>query len=145
MNRFEESVIDYINVNPYYFLNYQLNIPYKDGHGGSTPDMVVFDVRDRSIIVIEVSSAWDISSLLNKLLERETRWYNPIKNIYKDCIDETKISCVLFLRKDVLVRAKAFLITHNMKDVQLQDLENIQCAWNLKPNERTFQRIDHVK
>jgi hypothetical protein len=141
MNRFEESVIEYINANPYYFLNYQLNIPYKDGNGGTKPDMVVFDVRDKSIIIVEVSSAWDISSLLNNLLERYTRWYNPIKNIYNEHIDETKISCTLFLRKNVIAKAKAFLITHNIEDVQLQDLEEIQCAWNLEPKKAFFQGL----
>lgn len=129
MNRFEESVIDYINANPYYFLNHQLNIAFDKNSGGTIPDMVVFDIRDKSIIVVEVSSASNISTLLNNYKQAEERWYAPLRTMYGSHIDPNKMFCALFIREVNIKKASDFLKKNNVKNVQIISLEKIQFGW----------------
>lgn len=80
MDRFEEAVLDYISADRQRFISPQFYVPYENEMGGSCPDFVVVDFRDRTIYVIEVTSSSNIKGLYEKIEFRQSRWIKPLKN-----------------------------------------------------------------
>lgn len=129
MDLHEEAVLKYINANPYYYLNHQMFLPYQDCHGGSMPDMVVYDIRDQCFYVVEVTSASNISVLLERVKYRKERWYESIESIYKGFINNLSITTVLFIRKELHGKAKNFMISNDISDVKIINLEDAHFGW----------------
>lgn len=83
MEKYEESVLDYICARPERFVNSQFEIPYDGFRGGSCPDFVVVDFSDRVIYVVEVTVAANVKRLAGRVRERETRWYGPLREHFQ--------------------------------------------------------------
>ena len=83
MDIYEEAVMNYILSSEKYtrFLNWQYKIKYDADKkiGGSLPDFVVLDFTMKKIYVIEVTTAWDVDSLLSRVKEKDSRWIEPLK------------------------------------------------------------------
>lgn len=79
MEKFEESVLEYICGRPERFLSAQCEIPYDGFKGGSCPDFVVIDFADKTIYVVEVTIASAAKRLADRVRERETRWLVPLR------------------------------------------------------------------
>ena len=79
MEKFEESVLDYICGRPERFVNAQCEIPYDGFRGGSCPDFVVIDFADRTFYVVEVTVAAAVKRLVERVREREKRWLSPLR------------------------------------------------------------------
>lgn len=79
MDRYEEAVLEYITAETHRFVNPQFDIPYQNREGGSCPDFVVLEYKEKSVYVIEVSTASDIKPLIHRIEERQSRWIDPVK------------------------------------------------------------------
>ena len=90
MDKYEESVLEYITAETHRFVNPQFDIQYQDKEGGSCPDFVVIDYKDKTIYIVEVSIASNISGLIEKVKERQVRWISPIKNHFYELNHEFK-------------------------------------------------------
>lgn len=132
MNRYEEVALEYITANPYNYVNTHLAIPGKNGHAQNVPDIVVHNIKDNNFYVVEVTSAYDISKLLNKVVDREKNWYTPIQErMYKKIFPNLNISTVLFIRADILEKTEKFLQKNDINDVKLITLEESSFGWKL--------------
>jgi len=133
MDRFEEAVMDYISANPDCFLKTQLALPWDKelNIGGSLPDFVVLNFRENTVYVVEVTTASNLKSILTKVDERQTRWYEPIKK-YKSSwtalIKSWDFRVCLFLREQVA--EEALFKTSNFDDVSVISLDKVLTPWN---------------
>jgi hypothetical protein len=68
------------------FLSPQYDIPYskEERDGGSCPDFVALDFGAKEIVVVEVTSAANLKSLYEKVEQRQTRWFEPIRRRLED-------------------------------------------------------------
>lgn len=64
MEKFEESMQDYICGRPERIVNAQFEIPYNGFRGGSCLDFVVVDFADQTIFVVEISVASTVKRLV---------------------------------------------------------------------------------
>lgn len=48
---------------------------YNLGNGWSCPDFVALDFGKREVVVVEVTTAYEISSLLDKVRKRDEQWF----------------------------------------------------------------------
>jgi hypothetical protein len=81
MERHEEAVLDYICADQSRFVHTQFNFTWdkNKGEGGSCPDFVVIDYQDRVIYVVEVTIASNVNKLIQKMMDREKLWIEPLK------------------------------------------------------------------
>jgi hypothetical protein len=77
---FEQAVLAYLTGPTLRFVRPQYSFTYRDGVGGSTPDFVVLDFAGPTAFVVEVTAAYNVETLIERVRERETRWYAPLRN-----------------------------------------------------------------
>jgi len=115
MDRFEEAVLEYISANPDCLLKSHFKIEYDKEKkiGGSLPDFVVVNFKEKCVYIIEVTTAWNIRPVMKKVDERETRWFEPIKQSeisWAKMVSNWNFRVCLFLRNDdAVTRAEAIL------------------------------------
>ena len=80
MELFEEAVLAYLAGPPQRFVRPQFSLEYKGMPGGSYPDFVTLDYKDRVAYVVEVSAAYNIGGLIQRIRDREQRWYEPLRS-----------------------------------------------------------------
>jgi hypothetical protein len=78
MELFEQAVLAYLTGPPHRFVRPQFSLEYRGGVGGSVPDFVVLDFSDEIVYIIEVTAAYSIGRLIDRVRERQTRWYRPL-------------------------------------------------------------------
>ena len=133
MDRFEEAVMDYISATPDCFLKTQLSLPWDKELkiGGSLPDFVVLDFRESTVYVVEVTTASSLKSILTKVDERQTRWYEPIrkyKSSWTALVKDWDFRVCLFLREQVV--GEALSKTSNFDDVSVISLDKVLTPWD---------------
>jgi hypothetical protein len=108
-----ESLIElYLTRGGRIFVSPQYDVAYDTTtrEGGSCPDIVALDIVEKEVVVVEVSSAWDLGPLYQKVEDRNTRWFNPIvRRLQSDkIIDPTwkRPRFMGFVRKDRLEASK---------------------------------------
>ena len=88
MNIYEEAVLNYITSDNNRFINPQFNIEYYEDEGnkigGSLPDFVVLDFKEKTVYIVEVTQSYDLLKLFSKVNDRENRWIRPIKETLDD-------------------------------------------------------------
>ena len=133
MDRYEESVLDYISADKLRFISPQFDIPYENEMGGSCPDFVVVDYKDRTIYIIEVTTSSNMRSLTEKIEQRRTRWIEPLQRhfekISQDFVswDYRMTAFVRQTNKNALQQKFAYA-----QDVSIFSLEEISFpySWN---------------
>ena len=77
----EDMVGQYLSCNGAAFVCPQFAIKHDlaSGCGGSEPDFVVLDFRNKDLVVVEVSGASSIGGLLGKVDARERQWFESVK------------------------------------------------------------------
>lgn len=75
-----EAVTHYLTANGRAFLCPQFSCDYSQAasQGGSCPDYLVLDLFTPELVVVEVSTAYNLNNLVQRVLDRKTRWYPPI-------------------------------------------------------------------
>lgn len=81
MQDHERDIATYLTLDGHVFLAPQYNVAYDRelDEGGSCPDFVALDLKLRQIIIVEVTTAANITPLIERVRQRETRWYGPIR------------------------------------------------------------------
>ncbi len=100
-----ESLVElYLTRGGKVFVSPQYDVSYdrEARDGGSCPDIVALDMEHREVVVVEISAAANLSSLFNKVAERDTRWFTPIqRKLEKDRVIDSawKIRFLGFVRE----------------------------------------------
>ncbi|MEI2743456.1 MAG: hypothetical protein V9G63_13680 [Candidatus Competibacter sp.] len=131
MDRYEEAVLEYITADTYRFANWQFDLPYQNQEGGSCPDFVVLDYREKSVYAVEVTMAWNIKGLIEKLVDRKRYWINPIKNHLigiNSQFQDWEYRVTVFVREgnDLLIGQKF----KNCADIAVKTIEKISFPYS---------------
>jgi hypothetical protein len=107
---------------------------YNIGNGHSCPDFVALDFNKHEVVVVEVTTAYNIASLLEKVERRQGQWFDPLRAQ----LDANKIAegwdmrFLGFVRKERLEYAKSkFIGAPKVTFVAIQD-----CAFSWENWER---------
>lgn len=106
MHLYEAMVAEYLTANGRAFIcpQYEVRWDAETKTGGSSPDFLVIDFSARDIVVVEVSGASNLNGLIDKIRDRENRWYRPIKRqlIEDKVIDQSwpNIRTLVFVRQE---------------------------------------------
>lgn len=135
MDRFEEAVLEYVSANPDCLLKSQMHLPYneREKSGGSLPDFVVLNFRLKCVYVVEVTTASNTRGIINKVSERETRWYNAIREYdaaWVELISSWDYRVCLFLREQMVEKTESKLSDYG--DVSVKSLNEILYPWSWK-------------
>jgi hypothetical protein len=95
----------------------------------SCPDFVALDFSKREVVVAEVTTAYDIESLIQKVENRQEQWFVPLRaQLDADKIAEGwKMRFLCFVRKDRLERAKRDF--KGMPEVTFTTIEKSAFSW----------------
>ena len=74
MDRYEEAVMAYLTANGTTFVANQ----YAIGQGYSCPDFLAIRPSTQSICIVEVSTAWDLTDLAQRVINRNNQWWVPL-------------------------------------------------------------------
>ena len=110
----------------------------------SCPDFVALDFSKREVVVVEVTTAYDIESLIQKVENRREQWFAPLRaQLDTDKIAEGwKMRFLGFVRKDRLERAKRDFI--GMLEVTFTTIEESAFSWeNWDRREGGLPRCDN--
>jgi hypothetical protein len=101
----------------------------KNGKEWSCPDFVALDFGKREVVVVEVTTAYDIESLIQKVENRREQWFVPLRaQLDADKIAEGwKMRFLGFVRKERLERAKRDFI--GMPEVTFTTIEESAFSW----------------
>ena len=69
----------------------------------AVPDFVALDFKSREVVIVEVTSSWNLDSLFRRVEERQDRWFIPIENLMrKDSIvdNEWRFRFLGFVRQE---------------------------------------------
>lgn len=125
-----ESTVMYYLASKGLFLSPQFSIP--SGYDGewSCPDFVGLDFAKKEINIIEVTTAYNVSGLLQKVNDRDNQWILKLQDYIKknNIVDNTWSYVVrVFIRKERIEYFKENL--KNKSGVILQTLEEIAFPW----------------
>lgn len=78
----EAMVMEYLTRNGLAFVCPQFSIAWDKERrdGGSCPDLLAIDLKNRDVAVVEVTTKAEIAGLLARLRERRMRWYEPLEH-----------------------------------------------------------------
>lgn len=130
MELYEHIVMAYLTKDPYVFVNPQYSIR-KDGHEWRCPDFVALNFKEKRVMVVEVSTAYDTKSLHEKVEKRESQWISPLREQLSNLkvIDHNwTFEVQVFIREDASHR-----FSYDEKsDVKINILEELGPPWDWK-------------
>ncbi|BCK75734.1 hypothetical protein AA0242T_1789 [Acetobacter aceti NRIC 0242] len=133
MSDSESNVATYLTLDGKVFIAPQFAIAYDEKlqDGGTCPDFVALDLPKKEVIIVEVSEAANISGLIDRIKDRQNRWYNPARRVLTQnhVIDESwhEPRFLGVVRKDVLDRARQIFSDH--PDVAFISVEQVAFPW----------------
>jgi hypothetical protein len=130
MELFEQAVLAYLTGPPQRFVHPQYSFTYRDGVGGSTPDFVVLDFAGPTAYVVEVTAAYNIQPLIDRVRDRENRWYVRLReHLATPHLNRIawKIHTTIFVRADR--KNDALKALGNETDVTVIALDDIMRSW----------------
>ena len=131
MNLLEHAALAYITAPPWRFVHPQFNLPYRERRGGSCPDFVALDFKIPTIFVVEVTGGYDVDTLLERVAQRETLWYQPLRDTLSETaslIAQWDRRLALFVRGDRYDFVRQKLGNEN-NDVSVIAIEAIMRSW----------------
>ena len=129
MDIYEEMVMTFLVANKETFIVPQ----YPIGQGWSYPDFLAIRPAKKHAYIVEVSSAWNLETLLKKVRSRDTQWLTNLANQLKSlCItEETWVYRVLiFVRRERIEWFRKGI--GDSRDVLVIPLEITFTPWNWK-------------
>lgn len=133
MSDSESNVATYLTLDGKVFIAPQFTIAYdkKLQEGGACPDFVALDLPKKEIVIVEVSEAANIKNLMDRVRERESRWYKPARRVleHNHVIDETwsKPRFLGVIRNDALQTARQAF--SDDPDVAFIAVEQVAFSW----------------
>lgn len=129
MELFEEFVLAYLTKDKHVFVNPQYSIMDEfSGGEWSCPDFLVLNFKDKKVSVVEVSTGYDLNSLVEKVNNREIHWFDKLRKqlVRHNVIDDGAkwdFGIQIFIRKE---REKCF-----KEKVALQEAVEVMCLEDL--------------
>ncbi len=82
---------------------------YNIGNGWSCPDFVALDFSKAEIVVVEVTTAYEIGALIEKVRKCEEQWFIPLRARFKEfkIAENWNMRFLGFVRRDRLEKAKS--------------------------------------
>lgn len=123
----EDAIAKYLSCNGRAFICPQYTIAWDPVHqdGGSCPDFVALDFQNRDAVVVEVTTSASINSLLERLVERDTRWLVPLRRrlIEEKVIDNEWPSArvIAFIRAELIDGARKRFSDTSVTFVSIED------------------------
>lgn len=71
--------------------------------GGTCPDFVALDFDKRHVVIVEVTTASDIGTVLGRITKRQQHWYDPVQRRLTSAgaiTSEWKIRTLCLLRRE---------------------------------------------
>ena len=129
----ESDIATFLTLDGHVFIALQYEIAYDKelNEGGACPDFVALDLKHREVIVVEVTMAANMDPLTARIMERQSRWYLPIRQKMREVgvVDETW-KPTRFLG---FVRAANFDLMkrrfHDQSDVAFYAIEKATFLW----------------
>jgi len=136
MTIYESIVMARLLSKPHIFIRPQYSIRDNNGQEWSCPDFIALNFIDKSIYVVEVTTAYSPVSLKGKIVDRENQWNMKLKEqlLNDNIIDEkwVKIFILAFVRESAM---KVFIEEfRNSPDVKIFSLEGLGSPWNWNEN-----------
>ena len=134
---YEQLILNFLTRNGLAFACPQFHFPYADKFGGTNPDFVVLDLKACDVAIVEVTTSWNISRLLEKAELRQERWYNPLqaelstyKGLRPEVIWHPRLIC--FIRQDRISVAKKWQssMVGGADDVTFFAIEEATFGWS---------------
>lgn len=125
---FESLVTAYLTHKGDTFVCPQFPVNDENGNPWSCPDLVALNFPNKRIEIVEVTTAYDVSKLIEKVRKREGQWYGPLRqHLTKNKIADDTWGMVVrvFVRKDRLVSFDSV----KAADVSVEALEDRAFAW----------------
>lgn len=126
----EPIVMHYLTASERLFVSPQFVVRGPDGKEWSCPDFVALDFARRQVQIVEVTTASDISGLVEKVRLRQTQWIQFLKPdlVQRGAIDDSWEFLVrVFVRGDnvpVFTRKLG-----QADDVRVQAIEDVAFSW----------------
>jgi Holliday junction resolvase-like predicted endonuclease len=131
MELYEHIVMAYLTKDPFVFVSHQYSIRNEKSEW-SCPDFVALDFRNRRVAVVEVSTAWNTKSLLEKVENREVQWIDKLRRQLLDqkIIDQQwKFEIEVYVRKHAVPSFKSIPATTSTP-IKVAALEDIGSPWD---------------
>lgn len=131
MDQYEQAVLDYLCNRPERFVNAQFTIPNAGLTGGCCPDFLALDFADKTVYVVEVTTAANTNDLLGRVRERETRWLTPLRAHFtglNEVFAGWDFHVTLFIRDEQLRTVKQAI--DEFPDVSVISLKAVVFSWN---------------
>jgi len=123
---YESAVANFLTVNGSTFISTQYSI----ANEWSCPDFVAIRPKHKECFVIEVSAAWNLGVLAQKVQERNSRWFKKLKERFLSfdiCEPVWTFDVLVFIRKERISWFTSKL--HNSNEVYLWSLEGTLTPW----------------
>jgi Holliday junction resolvase-like predicted endonuclease len=127
MDRYEEAVMHYLTANGATLVVHQYSI----GQGWACPDFVAIRLSAQCICVVEVSTAWDLTDLAQRIKNRQVQWWGqliPHFQQYGVIAHGWRQRVAVFIRQDRVAWFQQAI--GNAPDGSVIPLESILAAWN---------------
>ena len=130
--QYELHVQRFLTCNGTTFVSSQYDLPFnKDlASGGSRPDFVAIRPSKKEVLIVEVTTAWDIKPLASKVAIGEAQWIRALRHTLSssDTIDsDWHFKILVFLRAN---RIKPFLkATGEIDGLHVWPLEYVLEHW----------------
>ncbi len=96
----------------------------------SCPDFVALDFTKQKVLVVEVTTAYNVSSLIEKIHNRDQQWFQRLRPLLlsrKVVTTEWSFAVRAFVRADRLEYTKAAF--SDSPDITITDIESIAFSW----------------
>ena len=126
----EPIIMHYLTASERLFVSPQFVIRGPDGEEWSCPDFVALDLAAHRVHIVEVTTAFDVSGLVEKVKMRQAQWIQYLKPdlVQRGAIDNSwDFTVRVFVRSDNVQKFLRKL--GHAEDVQVQGIEDIAFPW----------------
>jgi hypothetical protein len=127
---YEHLVLAYLTKDPFVFVSPQYSIAGDKGEW-SCPDLVALNFRERTVAVVEVSTAWNPRSLREKVAKCDAQWIDRLRHQLRslNVVDDSwTFEVQVFIRK-AAVPGFGNQIVATGTPVKVQALEDLGSPW----------------
>ncbi len=127
----EQVIATYLTRGGKVFIVPQYGIPVEGSAADwACPDFVALDFSKKEVVIVEVASGGDISTIIAKAKDREKQWFAPVRRklVEDGVVDGWDIRFLGFVRKALLNKAQNALQGHD--GVAFAAIEKATFSWN---------------
>src|ERR1700733_9880130 len=131
MDLYEDLILQYLTKDAHMFVSPQYSIEGPPGTEWSCPDFIALGFREKRVSIVEVSSASNPRSLLERVKNRDRQWIERLKNqlLRNGVVDQLwkNFRVELFIRRSAADRFRKEL--KDAQDVVIYIIEELGAPW----------------